>query len=360
MRILHIMASKAEGGAETYALDLILSLHQAHVQQCVVLHRKAPRYNELHRAGVKLAPWVLWVPFKIIQKLLVRILIALWHPKIVQGWMRRGASLIPLTPQSRRNYQTVGWFGGYYDPRYFQSCDDLVGVTSDIQQHMIQRGVDPKHAHFVPTFPVIVPQPPLDRALVATEKDAKVLLTLSRLHPKKGLDTFLHAVKNLPNCVAWIAGSGPLRAELERLASDLGIMSRVRFLGWRTDRSALLRSADVCVLPSRYEPFGTVILEAWAAGTPLVATNSAGPAAHVQNGVTGLLTPIDDVDGLTQTIRRVLSDIELRRTLIAQGYATYLQSYTPDAVRQKWQELYGILAADGGDAPAPTSAGGIP
>ncbi len=166
-----------------------------------------------------------------------------------------------------------------------------MGVTRDIVAHMVKNGVPADRAHYIPTFPVITPLPPLDRATLNTPSDAKVLLTLSRLHEKKGLDTFLRAVQGLPGCVAWLAGDGPLQAELENLAVELGIAERVRFLGWRTDRSALLRAADICVLPSRYEPFGTVILEAWAARTPLVACASAGPAAHVIDGVNGLAHP---------------------------------------------------------------------
>jgi hypothetical protein len=205
---------------------------------------------------------------------------------------------------------------------------------------MVKNGVPADRAHYIPTFPVITPLPPLNRAMLNTPPGAKVLLTLSRLHQKKGLDTFLHAVKDLPGCVAWLAGDGPLQDQLEKLVADLGIAERVRFLGWRTDRSALLRAADICVLPSRYEPFGNVILEAWAAETPLVACASAGPAAHVVDGVNGLLTPIDDVAALREALARVLSDEALRQSLIANGFETYSQDFTPEAVTAQWIAFY--------------------
>ena len=249
--------------------------------------------------------------------------------------MRRAASLAPKAP-----VPVIGWFGGYYDPNHFRSCERLVGVTRDIVAHMVKNGVPADRAHYIPTFPVITPLPPLDRATLNTPPGAKVLLTLSRLHQKKGLDTFLHAVKDLPDCVAWLAGDGPLQVQLEKLAADLGIAERVRFLGWRTDRSALLRAADICVLPSRYEPFGNVILEAWAARTALVACASAGPAAHVVDGVNGLLTPIDDVAALREALARVLSDETLRQSLIANGFETYSQGFTPEAVTAQWIAFY--------------------
>lgn len=338
MLILHIMASTGLGGAETYATDVMLSLHKAGIDQCVVMSKKAPRFAELKAAGIKMAPGVLTVPFQPLQRWLLKRLVARINPTIIHCWMRRAASLTPP-------YKTViGWFGGYYDPKKFQNCTHFVGVTKDIIAHMVKNGVPPANAQFIPTFPDIVSMPPVDRLSLATPKDAKVLLTLSRLHPKKGLDTLLQATKTLQECYVWMAGEGPLRRELEFQAKQLNNIDRVRFLGWRTDRAALLRGSDVCVLPSRYEPFGTVILEAWAAGVPLVACASAGPAAHVEDGVNGLLVPIDDAQGLRDAIKRVLSDDTLRQRLIAQGYASYIKSYTQEAVTQQWIQHYKALA----------------
>src|SRR6185295_10481145 len=139
-----------------------------------------------------------------------------------------------------------------------------------------------------------------------TPANAVLLLALSRLHEKKGLDVLLAALRDLPQCVAWLAGDGPLQKDLELLAERLGVADRVRFLGWRTDRGALLRAADVCVLPSRWEPFGTVMLEAWAAGTPLIAAASQGPSALIDDGGNGLLVPVDDAPALVAAIRRVM------------------------------------------------------
>ncbi len=339
MRILHIMASSALGGAETYSTDVMLSLHREGVDQCIVMPPNAPRYREMKKAGLRMASWVFVIPFVPIQKLLTRILIQREQPNIVHCWMRRAAALAG-TADSQNQPSIIGWFGGYYNTSKFRNCAHLVGVTKDIVAHMVKTGVPQDHAHFIPTFPDITDLPPIDRASLTTPPDAKVLLALSRLHPKKGLDTLLTALKDLPDCIAWLAGDGPLRRELETLATKLGVIDRVRFLGWRTDRAALLRAADICVLPSRYEPFGTVILEAWAAKTPLVACASAGPAAHVEDGTTGLLTPIDDAQALQAALRQALDNNDLRHHLIAQGYAAYIKDYTRESVTRQWLEFY--------------------
>ena len=124
-----------------------------------------------------------------------------------------------------------------------------------------------------------------------------MLLTLSRLHEKKGLDILLAALAGLPAMHRLDRRRRPAGGQTQGAGAELGVADRVRFLGWRTDRGALLRAADVCVLPSRWEPFGTVMLEAWAAGTPLVAAASQGPAALIEDGANGLLVPVDDRAG---------------------------------------------------------------
>jgi glycosyltransferase involved in cell wall biosynthesis len=334
------MAGRCPGGAETYSTDVMLSLHKAGLRQSIVMSKNAPRYAEIQKAGLALAPMPLALPFYQLQKWRLARLIRREQPDIIHTWMRRAAGLVP----ANCNLPVIGWFGGYYDPQHFERCTHFVGVTKDIVAHMIKNDVASGRAFFIPTFPDIAEAPPVDRASLATPKDAKVLLTLSRLHPKKGLDTFLQALATMPDCYGWLAGDGPLRRELEGLAIELGVMERVRFLGWRTDRDALLRAADVCVLPSRYEPFGTVILEAWAAGVPLVACRSAGPAAHIGDNANGLLVPVDDAEKLAQAMRQAFTNSELRQRLIAEGYVAYTKSYTREAVTQQWIGLYQQLA----------------
>ena len=346
MRVMHVMASRALGGAETYAADMMLALHRAGIDQCVVMPADAPRAGELAAAGLRMAPEPLKPRLRFRQRAALAALIRAEQPDLIHCWMRRAASLLPRGKPA----PALGWFGGYYDPARFARCDWLVGVTPDIVAHMRARGVPPARSFFVPTFPAIEPAAPVSRALLDTPEDARVLLALSRLHQKKGLDTLLDALALLPDSYhAWLAGEGALRGALEAQAARLGLSARAHFLGWRTDRSALLGAADVCVLPSRYEPFGTVILEAWAAGVPLVAARSAGPAATVADGETGLLVPIDDAPALAAALRRAAEDESLRARLIAGGQAAYAADYTPERVTQAMIALYRRLLA----APAP-------
>lgn len=337
MRVLQVMAGKRNGGAELYSTDIMLSLHQAGLDQCAVLHPAAPRATELAAAGLRVATQVLSVPTRPWQRHRMRRLIAAYKPDIIHCWMRRAASLVP--PGAAR--AIIGWYGDYEEQeKYFSHCTHFIGVTQDLVRHAYAHGAKPATAFYVPTFPSVEDAPALDRATLDTPAGAKVLLTLSRLHKVKGLDTAIQSLAALPDCYLWIAGDGPEEANLRALAATLGVAARVRFLGWRTDRGALLRAADICLLPSRYEPFGTVILDAWSMSTPFIACESDGPSAYIRNGENGMLVPADNPAALTCAIANVLGNDDLRHTIAANGYAEYLASFTRVAVTQKMLETY--------------------
>ena len=210
MRILQVMASRANGGAETYSADMMASLHAAGVEQVAVVPRASIHHDRLAAAGVRLAADVLDARLGLLRRRKLAALIEAFRPDLVHCWMRRAASLVP-----KLDVPVIGWFGGYYEPANFPRCSHFVGVTPAIVEHMVERGVPKARAHYVPTFPTIESAAPVARADLATPADATVLLTLSRLHEKKGLDVLLQALAELPACVAWIAGDGPLGGGLE-------------------------------------------------------------------------------------------------------------------------------------------------
>ena len=150
----------------------------------------------------------------------------------------------------------------------------------------------------------------------------------------------LRALAQLPDAWLWIAGVGPLEAKLKAMAEALGVVDRVRFLGWRTDPSALYRTADVCVFPSRYEPLGNVVIQAWAHGLPVVAADSQGPKALIRDGEDGLLVPIDDAEALADGVRRLLAEPGLRARFAAAGAARVEAEFSQAAVVAQWKALF--------------------
>jgi glycosyltransferase involved in cell wall biosynthesis len=98
------------------------------------------------------------------------------------------------------------------------------------------------------------------------------------------------------------------------------------------------------ILPSKRETSLTPVIEAWASGTPVIACAEAPIAAHIEDGLNGILVPGDSTEKLALAARTILADEALRQRLIAQGYAVYIKSYTSEAVARQWVELYKKLA----------------
>ena len=339
-RVLHLLAGGEAGGAETYCTETLVALAAAGVEQRIVTRPHPAREAQLRAAGIKVitAPFGGWLDWR--TKQAIRQAVRDFQPEIVQAWMGRAASFLP-----RSQAVNIGWFGGYYDLKRFRRADHFVGCTHDIARSIRDKGMAATRVHTIHTFADLDQLPPVERASLATPEGVPLLLFLGRLHEKKGIDIALEALANLPYCWLWIAGEGPLRAELEALAVTLGVAGRVRWLGWRTDRGALLRAADLLLVPSRYEPFGTIMVEAWATGTPLVAAAAAGPAAYVRNGENGLLVPVDDSAALAAAVQRVLTDDALRRRLIEGGTETYETDFTIEKIVSSWLQLYRAIGA---------------
>jgi glycogen(starch) synthase len=159
------------------------------------------------------------------------------------------------------------------------------------------------------------------------QRDGALLLFFGRLEYEKGTHDLLAALPRIrrthPGTRLVVAGEGRQLQPLVEQARKLRIRRAVDFVGHLSDRElvAALAAADVTVLPSRYEPFGIVALEAAAAGAPLVASTAGGLGEVVVDGVTGVSFSPGDSDGIAAAVRRVLDDPEAaaRRAKTARG-----------------------------------------
>lgn len=335
MRVLQVMSGAKVGGAETYFVDLVSALHRAGLEQRIVIRRNETRAHTLRQVGLDPVELPFCPVFDVTTRHALARQIEDFRPDIVQTWMSR-ASSVPIEGDCIH----VGWLGGYYDLKYFRNCDELVGVTRDLADYVVGQGWLRSHAHYLPTFAVYESALPLSRKDFDTPNDVPLILALGRLHEHKGFDVLLKALVNVPKAYLWLAGDGPLEKQLKNLAKELGIESRVRFLGWRNDRAALFASCDMCVMPSRVEPFGTVMIEAWAHHCPLIAAASKGPSGLIKNGENGLLVPIDDVAALTKAMRALIDQPNYARAMAETAWNHYQAHYTEAAVVRQYLSFY--------------------
>lgn len=345
MRVMHIMAGAKEGGAENIMLESVCALAGAGLEQFVITRPDNQfRLDMFADAGIGYATcsFNLRWPFPTRRK--IKDAIARFKPDVIEYWMARAGQFAPSEYKAR----SIGWYGGYYKLERFTNCDWHIGLTKDLLRHIREQGVSDERSLIVHTYADFEDAAPVDRASLDTPADAPVALALARLHEKKGLDTLLDAAKQIPGLYVWIAGDGPLEGALRAQARALGLEDRVRFLGWRNDRGALLAACDVVAFPSRYEPFGTVTVDAWAASRPLVAADAVGPAAYVADGVSGLIVPKNDDEALAHAIRAVIEDKALAAKLVAGGRAAYEGQFTKAVfVRDSLAAYERIVAAAG-------------
>lgn len=166
-----------------------------------------------------------------------------------------------------------------------------------------------------------------------------VIGSIGRLEPLKGYDMLLLAAACLDAHIVLI-GDGPAQPDLLRLADDLAMRDRVHMLGWQERPRDLLTGIDVFVLPSRLEGMPLVVLHAMLAGLPVVATDVGSVAEVVDDGLTGLLVPVDDVEALRAALVRLLTDVPLAKRMGAAGRARVLERFTPERMARAWEETY--------------------
>ncbi len=341
LRVMQVMAGAREGGAETFFVNLALALHRAGLDQLVVIRQNLARSMALRQGGVDPVelPFGRWFDFHTVPVL--RRQARIYQPHVVMTWMNRASGMFP-----RGDFLRLARLGGYYDLKHYRRCDHLIANTQDIVEFLVARGWPRARAHYMPNFAAVGEAKPVSRERLDTPAGAPLLLALGRLHQAKAFDVLLRALTLETRPYLWIAGGGPLRAELQALARELGVAERVRFLGWRDDRDGLFGAADICVFPSRFEPYGNVTMEAWGQRTPLVAAASAGPAAYVKNGQDGLLVPVDDATALAAAIGRVIDEPALAARLAEGGWRRYQDEFTEAANVARYLQLFQRLLAE--------------
>ena len=342
LRILTVLAGAPVGGAETFFVSLTIALAGAGLDVRSVLKANAEREAALAGSDIGYEVAHFGSLFDFSTAGVLRRAAHSFHPDVVLAFAGRAASFLPRGPHVR-----VGRLGGYYSLKNFRRCEHLVCNAPDLVRYVTEGGWPPERVTLIPNFPALPDGPKLDRSAFGTPDDAPLALALGRLHRNKGLDILIRAAASIPELFVWIAGEGDERATLQRLTEELGLTERVKFLGWRSDRASLFKTADLCVYPSREEPFGNVVVEAWASGTPLIATASTGPKWLVRDGEDALMTPVDDVNALAAGITRLLAAPELRASLIAAGQRRIKEEFSEAAIVARYIALFERVTGKG-------------
>ncbi len=190
------------------------------------------------------------------------------------------------------------------------------------------------------------------RSELSLRDGGRVIGTVTRLdEPKKGLTVLLRALAalarrdGLPPWQCLLVGDGPARGRLEALAAELGLSGRVVFAGMRRDVPRVLPALDLFVYPSLYEGFGIAIVEAMAAGRPVVASAVGGIPEIVVDRDTGLLVPPGDAAVLAEALATLLASPDQARQMGRRGRERARELFAIQTTVERHQQLYATLSA---------------
>ncbi len=336
IRVAQVMAGAPIGGAENFYTRMVASLADySELTQCAFTRKNERREGIFRQAGVPVQTFRLGGPLQFFNNWQYTQALRNWNPDIVLTYMNRATK---LTPQG--DYQLVARLGHYYDLKNYRHCDHWIGITKGICDHLVRGGMPADRVVQIPNFVDEADAEPLARTSFNTPEGVPILFALGRLHTNKAFDILLKALPAIPDAVLWLAGDGPERESLEALCRELNIVDRVRFLGWRNDGNALMRTADVFVCPSRHEGLGSIVPEAWFNRCPMVATNSQGPGELIEHNETGLVTPVDEVEPLSDAINQLLGNLNAANAMADRGYQHYLDNYSRKIICQQYVDYF--------------------
>jgi glycosyltransferase involved in cell wall biosynthesis len=334
MRVAQVMAGAASGGAELFFERLCIALAAEGDEILPLIRHDLGRRQRLAAAGLAPEEFRFGGAADVLTRWRLGRCLRRFAPRVAMAWMGRAARHTPAGP-----WVLVGRLGGYYDVRQFARCDHLVANTSALRDWILEQGsVQAARVHVLPNFvPDMAGAAPAE--LPHVPDGAALVLALGRLHRNKGFDVLIAAISRLPGVYAAIAGEGPEREALTRLARHAGVADRVMFLGWRADTAALLSRCTLLVCPSRQEPLGNVILEGFSARRPVVAAMAEGPMQLIETGKTGVLVARESAIALAAGIEGVLQNPARAAAMADAARARYDASFAEKSVTKAWHDF---------------------
>jgi len=356
MRSVHIIGSRLPGGAERFYLRLTDALAKRGEEVLCITQPNSelnPQLSdEVRTRTVKMRSII-----DPIARARIGSAVKGYGAQIVQTYMGRATRLTHLK-QQRKGPVHIARLGGYYSPKGYRHAHAWVANTRGIRDYLVAQGFASERVFHIGNFvdpprPVDPPELERLRLKLELEPDAWVIVCLGRLHNNKAFDVMLDAVAGLPEYIQsrplrlLLVGDGPEREALYEQAKQKGIAGRLRWPGWQQQPEPYLQLADVFVCPSRHEPLGNVILEAWNQQIPVLATDTGGPAELIQPGVNGVLVAVEDADDLAAGLQRLLeAEPGYRKALAAGGRRCLETEHTREVVVTAYLDLYARLHGD--------------
>jgi len=332
MHIVNLMFSRGSGGIEQAFLDYCQGLSaRGHRVTAIVQPQAAVLVDLTKLAGIEVVTlrnhglWDVVATYRL--RRMMRALkpdIAIGHGMRAYTFGRRATHGVCPMVGVTHNYST----------RRLQSADAVFAITSQLRDRVIGQWVE---GHRVYSIPNMVrcgafPERPAQRT-------PPVIGAMGRFVAKKGFDVFIDALAILRqrgvHFSAVIGGQGDEEEALRERARSKGLDGVLQFIGWVDNKTTFFHDIDLFCLPSHHEPFGIVLLEAFAHGVPVVSTNSEGPTDIITPDVDALLTLKNDAVALADGLERLLLQPDRANEMAQKAYQKVLMHYDMAAVSEQ-------------------------
>ncbi|NGM88885.1 glycosyltransferase family 4 protein [Parapusillimonas sp. SGNA-6] len=354
LRILHSEAATSFGGQEQYIFRMMLAMRERGHFLEAVCQPHAQLTQRLRDEGFTVHTTYMDGPANFIKSLIkIRRVLRQGRFDVLNSHSRRDTIVAgcagrlagtPLIVRTRHLANKVGSLLSYtIIPHRVTTASEFV------RRGLIERGVPPS---YVATVYPAVDMPPLPetstlRSELRLAQNDIVVGCVAVMRAQKGHRDLINAIEPLirerPNVhLVLVGGGSPVFEEVQAYVDERGLQKRVHLLGARRDVPNLLAGFDIFALATRREASGTVFVEAGAAGLPVVGTKVDGVPEMMQDGVSGLLVPLDDIEAFTAALRRLIDDPGLRREMGQAGlrFAREAGNFTLDAMVQRIEACY--------------------
>lgn len=355
LKILHIDPEKNWGGGEAQVIGLLTYLAKQGHRQCLLAHPQGQLWARAQSLEISLVPMIARNDIAVKSAWAIRGLIREENFDIVHLHTKRAHALAAWFAGRRRRAKFVVTRRMDYPEKsgararwlYNRGADGVVAISQTIADLLRAAGVEQNKMRVIYSgidaarFEQRTPKSKLSQPAIVG--------TVAVLEERKGLRYLLEAAARLKaqglSIEYRIAGAGPLLAELQQLAQQSGLDDRVRFVGFVADTAAFLADLDIFVLPSLFEGLGVAVLEAMAAGKPVIASRVGGLAESVLDGESGLLVAPRDAVALAEAIANLVNAPVLALQMGRRGAVRVKERFSLDPMARANEAFYYDLLA---------------
>ena len=365
LRLLFAVDSLDVGGAERHVVDLALALCREGHAVTVACSVSGSLAEPLEAARIPVRPLVgkivkrrVSLPYALgLRNILGRESFDLVHAHVYSSAaasaLATAGTSLPLVVTEHTEALWQGTNGRLFSAWMYRRVARVIAVSDAIRHRLIERDrVPPSRITVVPNS--VPPAREMHGDILPLPADlmgeGPVVGVVARLQPEKGVTNFLRAAasvaRELPEARFVVVGDGPLRKEMLGLAEELGVRDRVLFLGFRPDAQALIELMDIVAVPSVSEGTPLVVLEAMAAGVPVVASRVGGIPDQIRDGHEGILVPPGDSRALGDALLGLLRNPERARQMGEAGRLRAGTEFSHENMVRRVEGLYRAALTD--------------